>query len=201
MEKEQSSGMSYRIYSFMLEELRLSGSELLIFAIIYSFTDGGQGLYYGTQDFLASASGTSVSTVKRVISRLLEKKYIEKCQCGERCGYKALRNVKPKAQEASETSLRADSDRTSIKPHRHRIDMTDSGFYAFEPPKYVYCGIGREGIVSMTPEQHKSLLRLVEPEILQSYTRKLELLIANKGYRTFSPYKTIKKWILEDSSV
>ena len=53
----------------------------------------------------------------------------------------------------------------------------------------------------MTEEQYKSLLKLVDSEVLFVYLRRLELLIRDKGYRTFSPYKTIKKWIKEDTEV
>ena len=47
----------------------------------------------------------------------------------------------------------------------------------------------------------KKLLELVSSEVLTAYVTKLELLIRDKDYRTYSPYKTIKKWIYEDAAV
>ena len=68
-------------------------------------------------------------------------------------------------------------------------------------PKYVFHSFGYEGIVGLTAEQYRRLLRLVDCERLHAYITKLQGLILEKGYRSYNHYKTLKKWILEDTAV
>ena len=81
------------------------------------------------------------------------------------------------------------------------IDIRERLASCVKNPKYVFHSVSRDKIVQMTDEQYKKLLELVESDVLTAYIRKLELLIKNEGYRTFSPYKTIKRWILEDTKL
>ncbi len=200
MEKTQERGISYCIHSFMCEELGLSGGELLIFAIIYSFTKGELGLYYGTQEYLARSSGLCESSVRRILSSLLSKKYITECSYGERRGYKTTYPAEPLYCDGTEPC--SSTEKIPAEPtdgEKAEFDVRDKSLYSVRP-KYTYHCFGRYETVRLTKEQYKSLMTLVEPEIFQVYAHKLEALIMDKGYRTFSPYKTIKKWILEDGS-
>ena len=193
--------MSYVIHSFMCEELSLGGGELLVFAIIYSFSKGERGIFYGAQAYLARMSGTSVSTVKRALVALIKKGYIEKCSVGEVEGYRAtvdeesiyLEKESEGPSNAAEVILNNDGVSDA--------DIRESLGKKVKNPKYKFHPVGRDGSVTMTAEQYKRLLTLVGSEMLTNYIRRLELLIAKKGYRTFSPYNTIKKWIHEDASV
>ena len=81
------------------------------------------------------------------------------------------------------------------------IDIRERLASCVKNPKYVFHSVSRDKIVQMTDEQYKKLLELVESDVLTAYIRKLVLLIKNEGYRTFSPYKTIKRWILEDTKL
>ena len=196
----KTQDISYCIHGFMCEKLGLSGSELLIFAIIYSFTKGERGSYYGTLDFLMRASGLSLSTVRRAILKLSKKKYITECQFCDRRAYKTLVDGEPLCHNETEPqSSTKKSTSAQGCEEKAEFDIADKNLYTVRP-KYTYHNVGNRGIVSMTPEQYKSLLTLVAPEVLKAYACKLEFLIVNKGYRTFNPYKTIKKWIQEDSS-
>ena len=81
--------MKYCIHSFMIDKLKIKGGELLICAIIYSSTCGEKGLFYGTNEFLSEAGGLSLSSVKRGISSLLKKGYIEKFENDRYRGYRS----------------------------------------------------------------------------------------------------------------
>ena len=85
--------VSYTVHSFMHGELGLSGGELLVFAIIHSFTKGNTGLFYGSIDYLSKMGGISVSTVKRALKSLSEKSYIERIKRNEKEGYRATKTV------------------------------------------------------------------------------------------------------------
>lgn len=54
---------------FMITELKLCGTPLLVYALIYSFTSSGKE-YWGSRDYLAKRSGCSVSTVDRALRKL-----------------------------------------------------------------------------------------------------------------------------------
>ena len=201
MSKTQPTNMSYIIHTFMCEELGLGGGELLVFAIIYSFTYGS-GFYYGGHNYIAKSSGLSISTVKRAISSLLKKKFITRHSESRNQGYKTTEIAKPRvASDADKPCTEAKEKPTAPLKIEKRAEFDISDCISQNPPKYEYRTIGRNEIVHMTPEQYTKLLTLVEPEVLFAYVRKLEILIKEQNYRTFSPYKTIKEWIHKDAAV
>ncbi|MBQ7315221.1 MAG: helix-turn-helix domain-containing protein [Clostridia bacterium] len=197
--------MSYCIHSFMCEELGLGGGALLVYAVIYSFTKGERGLFYGTQDFLARVCGLSINTVKRALRTLLVAGRVERCCLHTYEGYRctdvsAYELGTPPPEEPP-------NDAEEDLPSRAEIEALDTCVPALlaeeaRRPKYEFHPVGgRHGIVTMTAEQYRRLLTLVSSEVLHAYVRRLEMLICDHGYRTFSPYKTIKKWIYEDAAV
>ena len=193
---------SYQVQPFMHKELGLKLRELLIYAVIYAFTKSESGVFFGTQEYLARSTGSSVSTVKRSIASLLKKNYIVAISLGRRRGYKTTETMKPSAVSDAD---KHDAEIKQVYPalaHREQKDKFDiSDCIPQNPPKYEYHAVGRNDIVRMTPEQYKKLLTLVNSEVLFAYMRKLEILIRDQGYRTFSPYQTIKSWINKDSTV
>ena len=59
------------IPQFMVEELELTGTPLLVYALIHSFSVSGEE-YWGTRDYLALRAGCSASTVDRALRKLEE---------------------------------------------------------------------------------------------------------------------------------
>jgi hypothetical protein len=202
--KEQIEKMSYTIHSFMSEGMGLGGGELLIYAIIYSFTKGEGGVFFGTQNYLARASGLSVSTVKRAISGLVNKGYIERKLVGKKEGYCSIEPTGLDRWELDAEGPPNDAERkipTAKELGEESIDLRDELAGKAGRPKYEFHCVGMAGLVCMTAEQYKRLLSLVGSETLSGYIRRLELLIEKQGYKTFNPYKTIKRWIFEDAAV
>ena len=203
MKNAQISNMSYSIHSFMTEAMGLGGGELLIYAIIYSFSKGEKGIFYGSQNYLAKASGLSTSTVKRAMSSLLEKGYIKKTSMAEEEGYSAVMPVGALSDKLEAEGPPNDAERTVYEPDSD--DYEDSFEYQLgsrvKNPKYKFHPVSKEGLVFMTAEQYDRLLKLVGQTDLIGYISKLESMMIKQGYRTFSPYKTIKKWIFEDAAV
>ena len=200
--------INYHIKSFMLEQLQLGGVELLVFAIIHSFTRGEGRLYYGSQDFLARAVGMSVSTVKRVLQRLIEKEYIEKCCISDRSGYRSTEYCA--SVEDGEYSIVAEDtdddeeDDTYVIEDKEIIDNLgemDKAFLAVYHPKYTYHSFLRYGVVCMTAQQYRALRKIIDKDRLDDYMRHLEHLIMNGSFKTHSAYKTIKRWALEDAKL
>lgn len=61
----------------MLTELRLSGNELLCYALIYGYSQSGAGGFFGSRSQLAEALNISRRSATDILDRLLEKGLIE----------------------------------------------------------------------------------------------------------------------------
>ena len=66
------------IHGWMRTKFKLKGPELLVYAIIYGFTQEGETAFYGSRRYMAEAAGIALPTVDKVISSLIEKGLIEK---------------------------------------------------------------------------------------------------------------------------
>lgn len=66
------------VNAFMVTELGLKGNELLAYAIIYGFSQDGEGEYRGGISYLCEWLGASKPTVINALKSLTEKGYIEK---------------------------------------------------------------------------------------------------------------------------
>ena len=67
------------ISNFMTEELELSGAELLVFALIHSFTQAAEG-FSGSLEYLARRTGLSLRGTQNALKRLQDTELIEKDQ-------------------------------------------------------------------------------------------------------------------------
>ena len=68
------------IQGWMINKLKLKGNELIVYAIIYGFTQDGESEYHGSQRYIAKAIGSSLPTANAVINKLLDKGLIIKTQ-------------------------------------------------------------------------------------------------------------------------
>lgn len=66
------------IQSFMLSDLHLKGNELIVYAVIFGYTQDGEHWYYGTRGHLAEWCGATKGTVTNCLKSLVEKGYIRK---------------------------------------------------------------------------------------------------------------------------
>jgi len=79
------------LQGWMINELRLAGSELTIYAIIYGFSQDGKTKYKGSMQYLADSAGISRRATLPILKKLVEKNYIKKEENGKvgnkRCDY------------------------------------------------------------------------------------------------------------------
>ena len=66
------------IQGWMIKELGLKGNELLIYAIIYGFSQAEGTKFSGSLQYLADWCNASKKTVQTALKNLIEKNYIEK---------------------------------------------------------------------------------------------------------------------------
>ena len=68
----------FAVYGWMVNRLRLKGNELMIYAIIYGFTQVEVGEYSLGYNYLVEWTGASKNTVIRSVNSLVSKGYISK---------------------------------------------------------------------------------------------------------------------------
>lgn len=73
-----NDGNYITIQGWMRTDLKLSGNELLVYAIIYGFSQNGQGEFKGTAQYLSAWAGCSRRTIMRILNRLVEENVIYK---------------------------------------------------------------------------------------------------------------------------
>ena len=78
-EKSVINDTSYiSIQAFMVNDLHLSGNELIVYAVIFGFSHDGASWYSGSRKYLAAWCQTSEKSVTNNLKKLLEKGLIEK---------------------------------------------------------------------------------------------------------------------------
>ena len=79
MKKENVTNDNYiNIQGWMLKELNLKGNELLIFAIIYGFSQDGKSKFEGGLQYLADWTNSTKQGILKNLQSLLEKELIKK---------------------------------------------------------------------------------------------------------------------------
>ena len=73
------------IQGWMITRLGLSGNDLLVYAIIYGFSQDGINYYNGKRAYLAEWCGSSERSVSRNLKNLLDKGLIEQIYKSEDC--------------------------------------------------------------------------------------------------------------------
>ena len=77
MKQKRKTKEYFTVYDWMITDLRLKGSELLLYAIIYSFCKDGETMVTGLE-YLANRSGIVKQWVSSVLAELQKKGYITK---------------------------------------------------------------------------------------------------------------------------
>ena len=90
---------------WMINELNLGGNELIVYAIIYQYSQDKNNWCYTSQEYLAEWIGTTTRTVRTIIDTLVSKNLIEKKveynEAGRFNIYKAHRNPLQGAEDIS----------------------------------------------------------------------------------------------------
>ena len=71
-------GSFITILDWMVKKLNLHSDELIVYAIIYSFSQDGQSCFKGSIKYLSYWTGKTKPTIIKILKLLLEKKLIIK---------------------------------------------------------------------------------------------------------------------------
>ncbi len=196
----------------MVDELGLSGTELLVYALIYSFTVSGS---YSrcSQGYIAERVGAGYSTVRRLLDGLIKKKYIIKLpsKSNKPPHFKAVmnpdntRDAQIKAQnEQAGCSKWADGlpeMSTNNKEIKKEITTTSTIHSAYGERKVPFMELETAQNVKLTMHQYVTLMMRLGVTTALYYIRRLERCIVSKPEMYFkSHFETILKWYDEDTS-
>jgi DNA-binding Lrp family transcriptional regulator len=193
--------------------LDLRASELLIYALFYSYTVGTEGLFYASLDYISEQTGISRRTVNRVVQNMLSQGLIERCEINGRAGLRTVMSVAERLKRiytANANELRkltrsvqnqpkkAEENRGEVKAEDHsmpsdkkwrpaegRFWLPDvyTGKHYEAEPKYRLSAFGQEGMVKMTLEQYEKLKTLVPDRVLKHYVDRLASIHIQRGSR------------------
>lgn len=68
----------FKIYDSFTDELKLKGLELMVYGVIHSFCTQGHGYFNGSVSYLARRTGASQNGVRKALSSLVSKCFIQK---------------------------------------------------------------------------------------------------------------------------
>ena len=66
------------IQGWMCNELQLKGNELLVYALIYGFSQDGESVFSGGRNYIAKTFNISLPTVDKALNNLVSRELIEK---------------------------------------------------------------------------------------------------------------------------
>ncbi len=206
---KENKTSSFLIHSFMIDQLGLSGTELLVFALIYSFTKAGSSCY-GSYDYIAGRVGASISTVGRAIKHLLEKNYIVRLAGTQGAVGHFEANVENLCQNESQNDIAALSNcnTASVKltdnnrEIKKGITPTTTKAPEVEKKPERLMAFGSEQIVMMSWRQYMDLVNKIGDENTDYYIEVLQsYMIRCPGSHFKSHYKTILAWSAQDASI
>lgn len=98
-----NDGNYITIQGWMRTDLKLSGNELIVYAIIYGFSQNKQGEFTGSAQYLADWVGCTRRTVMSILNKLVENNYISKTEIilnnnEKRVSYQAERGCEKTSQ-------------------------------------------------------------------------------------------------------
>lgn len=120
----------FQVSGWMLNDLGLSGNELIVYAIIYGFTQDGINKFHGSLSYISEFAGCSKRTVQNAIESLEEKKMIAKeFKNGETCKYYTVAKIAtPHAKIATPTVAKIATNNNTSNNKRN-IDERKQDFY------------------------------------------------------------------------
>lgn len=135
------------IQAFMLNDLHLKGNELIVYAVIYGYTQDGKHWYYGTRGHLAEWCGATKGTVTNCLNSLLDKGYIVRREV-ERPGHVEIQYQATPCQKSDGGTKNCDTPLSKIGSinilEDNKDNKGDSGKRDAEYPASLPCQCGSQ---------------------------------------------------------
>lgn len=173
------------IQGWMRTQLNLKGNDLLVYAIIYGFSQDGETRFTGSLQYLADWCGATKQGVQKNLKNLIDKGYIEKFEVEKNgvrfCEYSCIvcnSVVHPMQHSCTnniEDKKEVNSDIISINGNNMgEQDKSDFEQHSYSPAEMRESFLGSNKSARKVKTSKKSLYSKCEDEILL-YTKNLEL--------------------------
>ena len=205
--KREGGASGYHIHRFM-RELGLSGNELYVYALIYSYTSGEVGMYYGKRQYFADTLGISLRTLSRMLSSLFARGYIEKTvspdglykgiRCVEFSRIKEAERVESSEKSERSASLPTDSNARVGACDVNNVEKGDGAHLSFwteEKREAAYRRIIANRFGKVSPDEEKMLIEEYKEKGVNAKSSFLHLGIGGRVLVTEEQYKALAERI------
>ena len=197
--------MNYAIHDFMTEQLHLKGTELLLYALVYNFSQDGNGCFYGTADYAAKKVNCTRRSIVSTFASLVESGLLSRsngyhngrqtidyvalvpgaceklAQC-ENFSQQVCKNITEGVKE-----VHTDNLNDSLNDNQNHIQTTRAQEKKLQIAEFV----------SMTEAEYQKLLDEYGQEDADALVSILDNYKGSSGKRYKSDYRAIKSWCVE----
>lgn len=170
---------NYIVIQGWMRDLGLSGNKLMVFAIIYGFSQDENSMYSGTASYIADWLGVRKHTVLDILKELTANGLLEKVEKNvngiKLCDYRIPTQVVRKSTDGG--AKIAPGGDAKIAPHNTSIDNTRDNTPPIIPPK------GGKGFCE-------------ELKFLEPYCKDLEPFLAIKDFQEYEYlFPALREWL------
>ena len=200
------------IQGWMVTELGLKGSELIVYALIYGFSQAENQVFSGSLQYLADWTNCTKQGVIKTLKSLIEKGYIAKNEklinSVKFCEYyttkfnRVLNKVEYPVKQSLSNNIEDNIENNRVIPTTTATDGEAEEENENEL-KLIGGKLGK-GVVMMTDAQFAHLCQILSKDEFDTYVTKLADFIIGCTERTGTPptikshYKKILEWVEED---
>ena len=105
----------------MVTDLKLSGHKLIIYALIYGFSQDGKSTFNGSYDYIAKSINLSRRSTIKNLKFLIENNLVKKVHRKKGNSYKAVKKVHPTSEESSPVASEESSPNIYIDNNNNNI--------------------------------------------------------------------------------
>lgn len=196
--------MNYTIHDFMTEQLHLKGTELLLYALVYNFSQDGNGCFYGSNDYAAQKVGCRRECISRTAASLVEAGLLSRSN-GHHNGkptidYVAIvpdvcANMSQCAKNAH-TLCENRTDSCAKNAHNNQSDNLNDNQSSVSTSR-AKDKIQFAEFVSMTEDEHQKLVDEFGTADARALIDILDNYKGSSGKRYKSDYRAIRSWCVE----
>ena len=208
------------IQGWMINKLKLKGNELILFAIIYGFSQDEESLYNGSLSYIGKAMGISRKSVINLITKLQEKNFIIKYLGIETNKYQHNAEEVERIMDGGEIitlgkNVPPNGEQTSLLPgeessHNNNTFKNDTNIDFDKLLGFLNSRTGKRARVVPKSVRQKYRARLKEGYTKSDIVNAINNAVANKyhnetGYRFltiefFSRSQSLSKWGFSSST-
>ena len=197
--------MNYTIHDFMTEQLKLTGTELLLYALVYNFSQDGNGCFYGSNDYAAKKIGCRRECVNRNATSLVERGLLSRsygshngkptidyvaivpdCAIQSQCAQNAQQVCENRTAACAQNAHNSKTDNLNDNQESiHTIARAESKKLQIAE------------FVSMTADEYQKLIDEFGKEDADALVAILDNYKGSSGKKYKSDYRAIRSWCVE----